>query len=82
MPSVVFPDRLPYGAVVAFLGACGFRPEQVKQARILPLRVELEVVDDGGMRPLGGDGTVFHTVRIPFEPEGVGLQDAQPQDAA
>lgn len=82
MPNIALPERLPFSAVSAFLSACGFPPEQVRQCRILPRRVEIDVVDDGPRRLMAEHEVVFHTVRIPFDPLGPWPQDAQPQDAA
>lgn len=60
MPTVTVVERLPYSV------NCGFRPEQVKGLRLAPRCVEVDVLDDGPLRPGHRYNVTFHTMRIPF----------------
>lgn len=81
MPTVTVAQRLPYSVIVKFLAECGFRPEQVKGARLIPRCVEVDVLDDGPSRLGHGDNMTFHTMRIPYDPTEQDVpQDARPQD--
>lgn len=81
MPTVTVVERLPYSVIVKFLADCGVRPEQVKGLRLAPRCVEVDVLDDGPLRPGHRYNVTFHTMRIPYDPTEQGTpQDAQPQD--
>lgn len=67
MPSITVPERLAFAVVVDFLAACGFPTERVLEARIMPGHVEVDAIDDGAPRGVGGNRIAHHTMRVPYD---------------